>query len=652
MRIFIDEFHLVRIESYDYIYHIHIPDNELEWVKNEGLNQYFKTKKPIRLHLDDHIYVNDVKYPLELGIVTLSKAFEERFRYDGPLGAIYSKASTTFQVFSPVAKEMYVVIDDASFPMTYEEPIYTVTVCGDFSGKRYHYHVRLVDTFYDVIDPYAMGAALDGAYVIDFDQVEKINPTPIKLKNYVDAVIYEGHVRDLTINLDVEHKGLFLGLTEPSKKLKGSVLNYIKKLGVTHLQLLPVFDFEGVDDVDKTKLYNWGYNPSLYFSLEGWYAKDPKNPYDRIHAFRKVINEAHRLKLGVNMDVVYNHVYQHLTFPYEKLVPGYFYRHNNKHHMTDSSYCGNDIETRNYMVRKLITDSLIHFATMYQIDGFRFDLMGLMDIETMLHIERKLKAINPHIMLYGEGWHMAGELPHAKKASLPNQKSFTGYAHFNDTFRNTMKGELHGPGLGFTMGNRSQCQKVMDSIIGSPQLFENQNQSINYVECHDNMTYYDKMLLTTGYEQESFKINQDFANHLIAISQGIPFYHAGQEFYRSKKGVENSYNAPDEINQIHWKPEDQSVVKLRKLLKLRKKFKLYRQTSYNENIKIEKDNHMLLYKLEDKKNILIHYIKNYKGIEKLPTHEGTLIFPSQPALLESHDIYVDEPGIYIIHIKK
>jgi len=652
MRIFIDEFQLVRIESCDYIHDIHIRDNELFWVKNEGYNQYFRTKEPLRLHLDDHIFVNHQKYPLEIGIVTLSKAFEERFRYDGPLGAIYSKEATTFQVFSPVAKEMFVVINDEKFPMVYQEPIYTVTICGDFRGKKYHYEVRLVDKFFNVLDPYAVGAALDGAYVIDYEALEPINPTPIKLKNYVDAVIYEGHVRDLTINLDVPHKGLFLGLTEGSKLLKGSVLNYIKKLGMTHLQLLPVYDFEGVDDVNKTELYNWGYNPSLYFSLEGWYAKSPEDPYDRINAFRKVVNEAHKLKLGINMDVVYNHVYQHLTFPYEKLVPGYFYRHNHKHHMTDSSYCGNDVETRNYMVRKLITDSLVHFVNNYQIDGFRFDLMGLMDIDTMLHIEKTLKKINPNIMLYGEGWRMASELPQTKKASIPNNKSFTGFAHFNDAYRNTMKGELHGPGLGFTMGNKHLSQKAMDVIIGSPQIFDSPNQSINYVECHDNMTYYDKMLLTTGYEQESFKIFQDFANHLIAISQGIPFYHAGQEFYRSKKGVENSYNAPDEINQIHWKPQDPAVFKLKKLLKLRKKYKLYRKTSYTSHVSIEKVNHMLLYKLEDDKNILIHYIKNYKGIEKLPLENGSLIFPSQPALLDAKDIIVDEPGIYIVHIKK
>jgi pullulanase len=235
---------------------------------------------------------------------------------------------------------------------------------------------------------------------------------------------------------------------------------------------------------------------------------------------------------------------------------------------------------------------------------------------------------------------------------MHNQKAFPSYAHFNDFYRNTMKGELHGEGLGYTMGNHHLNQKAMHAIIGSPDMFESPNQSINYVECHDNLTFYDKMVLSHGFELPDFKIAQDFANHLIAISQGVPFYHAGQEFYRTKKGVENSYNSPDDINQIIWRVREDSVQKLKALLKLRKKFKLYRQTTYKDNVTIIKDKKLIVYRLEDEKNILIHYIKNYYELEKLPLAEGKLIFPSQKAISESHAIYVDQPGIYIVHIKK
>lgn len=652
MKIFIDGFQLVRVESDTYIYKIEIENNQLNWLKNEGFNQFFVCEKPLELHKNDKIYINDEEYPLEIGLVTLTKEFELRFRYDGKLGYEYSPESTKFSLFSPVAKEVFVVVEDIEYPMEYIEPIWTQTVSSNLEGLPYHYKIRLVDQFVDVKDPYTNACSTTDSYIIDFDRAVAIEKSPIALKNYVDAVIYEGHIRDLSINLDVESKGLFEGVIEKSKYLKTNVLGYIKNLGMTHLQLLPVYDFEGVDDIDKKELYNWGYNPSQYFAVEGWYSKNPDDPYDRINGLRKVVNHAHAIGLGINMDVVYNHVYNHHTFPYDQIVPGYFYRHNSKHKMTEASYCGNDVETRNYMVRKLIVDSLIHFTKNYQIDGFRFDLMGLLDIETMLLIEKELKHINPYIMLYGEGWNMNTEVRHNQRSNMNNQALFTAYAHFNDFYRNTMKGDLHGPGLGYTMGNKSLMAKAMEGIIGSPHLFSSPNQSINYVECHDNLTYYDKMLLSCGFEKESFRECQDFVNHLIAISQGVPFYHAGQEFYRTKFGVENSYNSPDEINQIHWNVKNDAVDKLKKLLKLRKKYKLYRQTTYNDSVSIVKENNTIIYKLESDKEILMHYIKNHAEIEKFPLNHGKLIFPSQKALSEEQDLFVDKPGIYIIHIKK
>ncbi len=652
MKIFIDSMTLLRVESDQYIHQISIPNHNIRWVKNEGYCQYFATDRPLELHLCDHISVNEETYPLEIGLVTLTKEFESRFRYDGPLGYDYKHSSTRFTLFSPVAKEVFVVVEGEEYPMSYHEPIWDRIIDGDIEGKAYYYKIRLVDHYENVIDPYSNALGLDGSYVIDWNTIIPILPTPIKVQNPVDAVIYEGHVRDLTINLDVKNKGLYEGLIEHSRLLKSHVLSYIKRLGMTHLQLLPVFDFEGVHDVEKDSLYNWGYNPSFYFGVEGWYSKKPQDPHERLNELRSVINEAHRIKLGINMDVVYNHVFNHLTFPYDRIVPGYFYRHNSAKKMTNASFCGNDVESRNYMVRRLIVDSLVHFVERFQIDGFRFDLMGLLDIETMVQIEAELKKRHPSIMLYGEGWNMITEVPNKMRSNMNNQASFPSFSHFNDFYRNVMKGELHGAGMGYTMGNRNLIHKAMDAIIGSPQLFTSPNQSINYVECHDNLTYYDKMLLSCGYEREEFKICQDFANHLIAISQGIPFYHAGQEMYRSKMGVENSYNSPDEINKITWNPKLEAIDKLRQLLKIRKRHQLYRQTAYHPSVKIERDQNTIIYRLENHREILLHYIKCEPGIEKFPLHEGTLIFPSQKALTEESDIFVDQPGIYIVKLKK
>ncbi len=652
MRIFIDGLNLLRIESSEYIYQIKLYQNKTNWLRNDGINQFFSTEKPIILHDIDQIEVNEQTYPLEIGVVCVTKEFEKKYRYDGKLGVDYHTSYSLFSLFSPVAKEVFVVIDGKEYQMNYQEPIWTVRVEGNLEGLPYQYKIRLVNKFKLVKDPYAIAANLKDNIIVNLNKTTPLQKTPIKVKNYVDTVIYEGHVRNMSINLDVESQGVFEGLIEHSKKLKGSVIHYIKKLGMTHLQLLPVFDFEGVNDVAKKDLYNWGYNPSQYFCVDGWLSKAPDDPYDRINGLKKVINHAHENKLGVIMDVVFNHVYDHLTFPYDEIVPGYFYRHTKEFHNTHACYLDNDVETRNYMVRKLIIDSLVHFAKNYQIDGFRFDLMGLLDIETMLKIEKELKKVNPYIMLYGEGWNMINEVSNKNRSNLNNQALFPSIGHFNDSYRNIMKGELHGPNLGYTMGNKQLETKAMEVIIGSPHMFVSPNQSLNYIECHDNMTYYDKMLINCGYENPKFKVCQDFANHLIAISQGIPFYHAGQEFYRSKKGIENSYDSPDEINQIHWNIHEEGVTKLKQVLKLRKKHKLYRQTSFNKTVSIVKEGHLLIYKLEDDKEILVHYIKNQFDLEKLPLLNGELIFPSQKVLSEDDYLYVDKPGIYIIHIQK
>lgn len=652
MKVYLDGFFLLRIESDAFIESVRISDKRLNWLKNEGFNQFFVSERPIDPHKDEIVWINEQSHPIQIGVITLTKEFEHKYRYDGPLGYRYHPSHTEFFVFTPVAKDVILILDEKPFPMTYQEPIWTVSVPGDWDGKAYHYRVRLVETYKEVKDPYTNAASLERSHVMDWNKLSPIHPSPIHLKKYVDAVIYEGHIRDMTIGLDVPSKGLYKGLREISVKLRGSLLQTIKRLGMTHLQLLPIFDFEGVDDVNKDQLYNWGYNPSQYFAVEGWYSKHPEDPYHRINHLRKVINEAHRIGLGINMDVVYNHVYQYRTFPYDDLVPGYFYRHTSQHKMTDASYCGNDVETRHYMVRRLIIDSLVHFATQFQIDGFRFDLMGLLDIETMHQIEKRLKAIRPSIMLYGEGWNMPCELPSKQRASMQNHALLPEYGFFNDTYRNVMKGELHGPGLGYAMGNKNLLGKAMEAITGSAHLFSSFNQSINYVECHDNLTFYDKMLVSKGSPDSSFKIYQDLANHVLAISQGVPFYHAGQEHYRSKKGIDNSYNSPDLINKIEWDTRSQGTKKLKEILKLRKRYSLYRQDHLTPSIQIERDGHLIQYRLSNDTVTLLHYIKNTFEIEKRSLESGKLIFASQKTLISNGHVFFDQPGVYIILIKK
>lgn len=650
MKAFIDEFNLIRVESNMYISHIGIEGYQVYWYKNENGNQYFKTDKALELHEVDHIWINEVSYPLYIGLVTLQKSFNQKFKYDGPLGYQYTKEKTTFTVFSPVAKEIILDVDGNKYPMTYQKPVWTVDVLGDLELKPYHYDIRLVDVFESANDPYNIASNLTQSIIVDLNKAFKQESDYVLLTKYTDAVIYEGHIRDLTLNLDVLHKGTFLGVTEHSEKLNGSVLSYVKNLGITHLQLLPVYDFYGVDDVEKDKFYNWGYNPMQYFALDGWLSKNPNDPYERINEFRQVVDEAHKLNLGIVMDVVYNHVYERALFPYDHFVPGYFYRHDKNFVQTHSAFLENDVETTNYMVRRLILDSLEHFVRNYKIDGFRFDLMGLLDNETMNLVEERLRKINPSIILYGEGWNMDTAVAKKLRSNMHNQATMKTIGHFNDFYRNVFKGQLHTKELGYATGSKSLTDKAMMGIIGSPHMFDAPIKSINYVECHDNLTLFDT--LDFNYDKVEIKqIYQDLNNHLIAISQGVPFYHAGQEMYRSKDGIENSYNSPDEINSIKWYDYN-SINNFKKILKIRKQHSVYRYDKYiKKGITIEQIEGYIFYELQSKSYVLSHYIKNDFNLSTLP-NDGKLIFQSQKVKKQNGFIYANKPGVYIIKRKR
>ena len=643
MKATIENLNLIKITNLKDSQSVKLTGYELTSVKQVGNDYFFNTNKDLKLHQELNVIVDNVSLPLILGDVTITKEFDLKYRYDGKLGFEYFKDKTIFRIFSPVAKDIKLVLGDKTYDMNYIEPIWEVEVKGDVEGLMYHYLVKLENDYQEAEDPYALAASLNGNYVVDLNKTINLKASPIKV-DPLSSVIYEGHVRDMTINLDVEEKGLFKGLIEKSSFLGSSVLEHIKGLGITHLQLLPVFDFDSVDDLNKDKLYNWGYNPRRYFSVDGWYSKDPLDPYLRINELKSVVEFAHNIGLGVNMDVVYNHVYEIDNYPYDKFVPKYFYRHLDGK-MTDGAFCGNEVESTNYMVRKLIVDSLIHFTENFKIDGFRFDLMGLMDLKTMNLIEEELKKINPNIMLYGEGWNMETTIK-SHAANMDNQARLLNYGHFNDSFRDTLKGDLHGTNKGYLMGNNTKIETVMQLLVGSPHLFETPKQSVNYVECHDNLTMYDRLLLT-NVKVDKIKDYQDFANHILAISQGITFYHAGQEFYRTKGGVENSYKSSDLVNQIHWQASGDNIDKFKEILKHRKDYQNHYNKPDDVNLYFEKK--VLYYETtyQDKKlvHVLINDYKNHKVVKN-----GEVIFASKAFKTKEKHLVFNKPGVYIFEI--
>ncbi len=639
MLAFIDDHNYIRIEFDGYIHDVSLLNMPCRFDKKLGHNQFFISEESIPLQQADRMMINGQSVPLQIGLVTLTDHFNKTYQYDGPLGAIYHPEYTDFYVYSPVAKEIKLKIKGQLFPMTGDGMIYHTRIEGDLAFEPYFFDVRLVDTFKKVQDPYLkMTDTVDGVVIPNYYQTNKAH---IK-QDKKEAIIYEAHVRDVTQNLNINNKGLFLGLLEKDETKGFSFIDYAHSLGVTHIQLLPIFDFEGVDPIYKSRFYNWGYNPKHYFGLQPWFSSQPTQPKETLLEAIQMIDAIHEKGLGVIMDVVYNHVFDMETYPYDDLVPGYFYRHDDQYQRSNGSYCGNEVESRRYMVRRLILDSLIHFIETYDIDGFRFDLMGLHDVETMNLIYLKLSSIKPEIFIYGEGWHMGEVLEDHEKASQKNHQLMPHIAHFNDTFRNQVKGELYGKELGYGTGGVVDLEDLIRLLKGSPHVFKDASYSINYVECHDNMTLFDK-LLKDGHEPSLDKTYQDFTNALVMISEGITFFHAGQEMYRSKQGIENSYQSSDEINQLIYDigPHTETFQKLTTF----KKQTVNMSRTYNI-----KDQHIFINIKDDHTSYEV-IIKTTLTPYTISTSSCILMISTAPVKQGNQQVELNTIGVYIFKKK-
>ncbi|MCP4247150.1 MAG: type I pullulanase [bacterium] len=493
-------------------------------------------------------------------------------RFDDPtavLGAHYDKEATEFRVFSPVADAVEVILADvptgksirqAAAMTVNENGVWSARVPGDWNGSFYAYRLRGpgLDPEREVTDIYARCTTGRRARALIVDPAETNPPgfDPggyVSLESPVDAVIYEMHVRDFTIadNSGVQHKGKFLGLTEPGTHLPGDPsiktgLDHLVELGVTHVQIMPIQDFD--NDEAPGDSYNWGYMPVFFNSPDGWYATVPVGP-ERISEFKRVVQALHDRGIGMIMDVVYNHTAKWASF--ESLVPGYYFRRRPDGSFWNGSGCGNELASEHPMARKYMIDSVKYWVTEYGIDGFRFDLMGLHDLETMTRIRDELRKINPSILVYGEPW--TGGASGLKRITNQQRVAGTGLAAFNDHLRDAIKGDRDGGGPGFIqVGDRVEALRqgiraAIDDWADQP------TECISYCACHDNLTTWDKLLQSVpDAPLELKKRMQRFAGLLVLTSQGIAFIHGGQELCRSKGGSHNSYNLPDSVNRIDW----------------------------------------------------------------------------------------------------
>ena len=511
-----------------------------------------------------------------------SADFTSKFTYTGnDLGNTYTKSATKFRLWAPTAKSVSLVSyasADAALSAGVESPMtadangtWVLTLAGDKQGLIYNYRVALDGVTNEAVDPYVRATTINGArgVVVDLSATNPSNwkkSKPAFSGKATDAVIYELHVRDLSMDassgIHAAHKGKFLAFTDLNTSSNGQKtgISAIKDLGVTHVELLPIFDYASVNEAAPT--FNWGYDPMNYNVPEGSYSSDPNKPTARITELKQAIQAMHDQKLRVNMDVVYNHVYNAGSFSEELIVPGYFFRTDDNGGLTNGSGCGNDVASERPMVRKFIVDSVKYWAGEYNLDGFRFDLMGLMDIQTINEVTAALKAIDPTIIVIGEGWNM-GTLPADARANQINISKLNNVAHFNDQIRDGLKGSVfNATDIGWATGNTGSSADVMAGIVANTNyspafltkwLTTSPAQSVNYVESHDNLTLADKIAASVKGATPA-KVTQlsQFTSSVVLLSQGVPFIQAGQEFLRSKNGNENSYNADDATNSLKW----------------------------------------------------------------------------------------------------
>jgi pullulanase len=559
-----------------------------------------------------------------------SDAFNNEYAYDGQLGTIYSDTETTFKVWAPLSSDVSLNLYEyghrasevdysgqAGTNTPYEthqmiqgdKGVWEVSVSGDLHGVYYTFDVTNGSQTNEASDPYAYSSGVNGrrSMVVDFDRLNPENWVegyrPDTIESYNDSVIYEIHVRDYTThsswNGTEEYRGKFLGLVEKGTSFSGVTtgFDHMVELGITHVQLIPVFDFGAA--VDETRLldpsytgvkdtiFNWGYMPENFNSVEGSYSTDPYDGSVRVTEYKQMVQAFHDENIRVVMDVVYNHHGKSADSNFDLIVPGYYFRLNENGGFSNGSGTGNETASEHYMMRKFMVDSITFWTEEYNISGFRFDLMKLHDVDTMNAIVDAVHAIDPTILIYGEPWNGGSSpLPDSIAAYNSNLDQMPGVAVFNDDTRDGIKGSVFNEAeAGFIQGSSSfsldeRLKLGVVGAVGHAQLgigslpkgawAVNPNQTINYATAHDNNVLYDKLMLSTEEAtHEQIQQMHKQAGGILLTSNGVPFLHGGMEILRSKPctviGGEaqgecdaslsydhNSYRSPDQTNQIDW----------------------------------------------------------------------------------------------------
>ncbi|MBL5981346.1 pullulanase [Petrotoga sp. 8T1HF07.NaAc.6.1] len=586
-------------------------------------NITIKLANPISSQDVDKLYKIDIEgYVSENYVIMRNILDDEVFHYYGnDLGAVYSPAKTDFKVWSPVSSEAKVLLfhdylDEEPYkeiPMSKNDNgVWHATMNGDLKGQYYLYEFVSYGETRRTIDIYSTALAVNSAKsaIIDLNDTDPVgwnNDTRPVLKNPEDAIVYEIHVKDFTIDessgVPEEYRGKYLGLTVDNTQSPTGVktgLSHLKELGVTHVHIMPIQDAGSLDETKFDEQYGWGYDPLVYNVPEGIYSTDPYDPLKRINEVKTVVKTFHENGIRVVMDVVYNHTYQiGKNSPFDQTVPYFYYRTDQSGKYTNGSGVGNEVATERFMVRKYIVDSLKYWVDEYHVDGFRFDLLGLFDKETVKTISEELHALLPDVLLYGEPWTGGGQITFGKG----DQKGLE-VAVFNDDVRDAIRGRVFEPEVkGFGLGAAGQQTKIKRGVVGSIEYdstirswAQDPQETMNYVSNHDNHTLWDKNALALGVKPweeeldpqtlETLKASQKFSNAMILTMQGVPFLHGGVDFARTKNGNHNPYNVL-EPNVYDWnrKSEFYDIFEYYQgMIELRKAHPAFRMTNSEDII--------------------------------------------------------------------
>lgn len=563
---------------------------EIDSIQSDEEQHIIRMKEPLTLTKSYCLVYRDVSYTIDMPNIYSTEEFEAEYTYTGnDLGANWTEEKTVFKVWAPTADSVKVCLYEGGMSGTDDKidelemikgdnGVWTAEKQGNQNGVYYTYQVKVNHEEVEACDPYARATGVNGerAMVINLASTNpegwEKDTNPNKGADFTDAIIYEVGVRDFSIDsssgISEENRGKYLAFTEKgTKNASGEAtgIDYLKSLGVTHVQIMPIQDFGYIDEQEPA--YNWGYGTKNYNVPEGAYASNPYDGEVRIRETKEMIQALHENGMSVVMDVVYNHVCDSSEYCFNKIVPNYFTRINARGEYSNGSLCGNDTASERSMVRKYIVDSVVYWVEEYHVDGFRFDLAGILDVETVNQIVKRVREIDSSIILYGEGWNMSTISTKAgtKFAVQTSAAQTEGFGYFDDRIRSRIKGKSNDNTTGYITG-ADNAEELKLSIRADAGWSKNPQQIINYVSCHDDATLWDKVrTCAAGTYEEQIKQN-NLASAIILSSQGISFIHAGDELLRTKidengKIVHNSYESSDYVNSIKWDSLSQEEIK-------------------------------------------------------------------------------------------